>query len=118
MVKIRDTQEWSYYETKESACFDLRSIAYKYGVVVFNSLGIIDADYKDETKVLLYNYSKEDYIIKRRDAVARMGFLKIFKAIKRVVDIDGCFCRKQTIPMIKNVERNGGFGSTGKQFVY
>ncbi|XP_065645831.1 deoxyuridine 5'-triphosphate nucleotidohydrolase-like [Hydra vulgaris] len=100
-IQIRDGQEWCFYETKNSACFDLRStkdyilqpmqrilvstgisidfidpdlvghiylksgIALKYGVVAFNSPGIIDADYKDEIKIILMNYSKEDYIIKR-----------------------------------------------------
>ncbi|XP_065645835.1 deoxyuridine 5'-triphosphate nucleotidohydrolase-like [Hydra vulgaris] len=60
-------------------------IAYKYGVVVLNSPGIIDADYKDEIKVLLMNLSKENYIIKHGDAVAQMGFVKMFKAIKNVI---------------------------------
>ncbi|XP_065652818.1 deoxyuridine 5'-triphosphate nucleotidohydrolase-like [Hydra vulgaris] len=113
-----DIHEWSFYETKESAGFDLRSskdvilqpyqrvlistgvyinemdlklagqvysksgIAYKYGVVVFNAPGIIDADYKEEIKVLLMNHSKENYVIKRGDAIAQMGFVKMFKADK------------------------------------
>ncbi|XP_065650249.1 deoxyuridine 5'-triphosphate nucleotidohydrolase-like [Hydra vulgaris] len=131
--KIRDIQEWSFYETKESACFDLRStkdyilqphqpghvysksdMAFKYGVAVLNSPGIIDADYKDEIKVLLMNHSKEDYINKRGDAVAQMGFVKTFKAVKNVIEIEGCFCREVKMSMIKDVERKGGFGSTGK----
>ncbi|XP_065658514.1 deoxyuridine 5'-triphosphate nucleotidohydrolase-like [Hydra vulgaris] len=82
MIKIRNTEKWSFYETKDSACFDLRSIAYKYGVAVFNAPAIIDADYKDEIKVLLYNISEEDYIINRGDAVAQMGFMKTLKSLK------------------------------------
>ncbi|XP_065658650.1 deoxyuridine 5'-triphosphate nucleotidohydrolase-like [Hydra vulgaris] len=150
MIRIRDNLEKSFYETKESACFDLRSIkdvilrahqrilistgvyidqidsnlaghvysksgiAFKYGVVVFNAPGVIDADCKGEIKVLLMNHSEEDYVIKRGDAVAQMGFVKMYKAIKDVIEIDGCFARQVPIPMIKNVERKGGFGSTGK----
>ncbi|XP_065674142.1 deoxyuridine 5'-triphosphate nucleotidohydrolase-like [Hydra vulgaris] len=119
-LEIRDIQEWSFYETKESACFDLRStkdyilqpqqrilvstgvyidsidfnlaghvysksgMACKYGIAVLNSPGIIYADYKDEIKVKLMNHSEENYIIKRGDAVAQMGFVKMFKAIKNV----------------------------------
>ncbi|XP_065662904.1 deoxyuridine 5'-triphosphate nucleotidohydrolase-like [Hydra vulgaris] len=134
-IQIRDNQEWSYYETKKSACFDLRStkhyilqpdehlvgqicskssIALKYGVIVFNAPAIIDADYKDKNKVLLINHSKEDYVINCGDAVAQMGFLKTFKAVETVIEIDGCSCREITMSMIKDVERNGGFGSTGK----
>ncbi|XP_065664800.1 deoxyuridine 5'-triphosphate nucleotidohydrolase-like [Hydra vulgaris] len=150
MIRIRDNLEKSFYETKESACFDLRSIkdvilqahqrilistgvyidqidsnlaghvysksgiAFKYGVVVFNAPGVIDADYKGEIKVLLMNHSEKDYVIKRGDAVAQMGFVKMYKAIKDVIEIDGCFARQVPIPMFKNVERKGGFGSTGK----
>ncbi|XP_065650318.1 deoxyuridine 5'-triphosphate nucleotidohydrolase-like [Hydra vulgaris] len=138
----KDTQEWSHYEIKDSACFDLRStkhyilqpderilvstgvyiteidsdlvwciysksgIALKYSVVVLNSPGIIEAEYRDEIKVILIIHSKEDNIIKRGDTVAQMGFVKTFKAIKKVKEIDGCSCRKVTMAMIKNVERN------------
>ncbi|XP_065675556.1 deoxyuridine 5'-triphosphate nucleotidohydrolase-like [Hydra vulgaris] len=47
-------------------------MALKYRAVLLNSPGIIDADYKDEIKVILMTHSKEDYIIKREDAVAQM----------------------------------------------
>ncbi|XP_065653120.1 deoxyuridine 5'-triphosphate nucleotidohydrolase-like [Hydra vulgaris] len=149
-IEINDTIEWSFYETKNSACFDLRSkleytlqpnqrvlvrtgvyihtidsdlvgcifsksgIAFKYGVVVLNAPGIIDPDYRGENKVLLINHSNEEYIIKPGDAVAQMGFVKMFKAEKKVIEFDGCACRQVTMSMIKNVERKGGFGSTGK----
>ncbi|XP_065674175.1 deoxyuridine 5'-triphosphate nucleotidohydrolase-like [Hydra vulgaris] len=148
-LEITDIHEWSFYETKESACFDLRSskdvilqpyqrvlistgvyinemdsnlagqvysksgIAYKYGVVVLNASGIIDADYKEEIKVLLMNHSEENYVIKRGDAIGQMGFVKMFKADKNVIEFDGCCCRGVKISMIKDVERKGGFGSTG-----
>ncbi|XP_065675817.1 deoxyuridine 5'-triphosphate nucleotidohydrolase-like [Hydra vulgaris] len=146
-IQINDTLEWSFYETKKSACFDLRSrieytlqpnesvlvgtgvyidtidsdlvgcifsksgIAYNNGVIVLNSPEIIDADYKGEIKVILMNYSKEEYIIKPGDAVAQMGFVKMFEAVKKVIEFDGCACRQVTMSMIKNVE---SFGSTGK----
>ncbi|XP_065654619.1 deoxyuridine 5'-triphosphate nucleotidohydrolase-like [Hydra vulgaris] len=89
-------------------------IALKYGVVVFNSPGIIDADYKDEIEVILMNYSKEAYIIKRGDTIAQMGFVKTFKAIKKEIEIHGCACREVLVSMIKDVEKNGGFDSPGK----
>ncbi|XP_065658000.1 deoxyuridine 5'-triphosphate nucleotidohydrolase-like [Hydra vulgaris] len=89
-------------------------MALKYGVDVLNSPGIIDADYKDETIVILMNHSKDDYIIKRGDAVAQMGFVKSFKALKNVVEIEACCCREVKITMIKDEERKGGLGSTGK----
>ncbi|XP_065643117.1 deoxyuridine 5'-triphosphate nucleotidohydrolase-like [Hydra vulgaris] len=149
-LEITDIHEWSFYETKESACFDLRSskdvilqphqrvlvntgvyidkmdsnlvgqiysksgIAFKHGVVVFNAPGIIDADYKDEIKVLLMNHFEENVVFKRGDAIAQMGFVKMFKAVKNVIEFDGCCCGQVKMSMIKDVERKGGFGSTGK----
>ncbi|XP_065675721.1 deoxyuridine 5'-triphosphate nucleotidohydrolase-like [Hydra vulgaris] len=150
MIKIRDVEEWTFYATKESACFDLRSrkdhillpkerilvstgvyidkidedihgkiysksgIALTYSVIVLNSPGIIDSDYKDEIKVLLYNTSKKDYYIKRGEAVAQMGFIKTLKPYKIVTEFVECSCREVTTSMIKEEVRNGGFGSTGK----
>ncbi|XP_065642611.1 deoxyuridine 5'-triphosphate nucleotidohydrolase-like [Hydra vulgaris] len=149
-LEFTDIHEWSFYETKESACFDLRSskdvilqphqrvlvstgvyinetdsnlagqvysksgIAYKYDVVVLNAPGIIDADYKEEIKVLLMNHSEENYVIKRGDAIAQMGFVKMFKAVKNIIEFDGCCCRGVKMSMIKDVEKKGGFGSTEK----
>ncbi|XP_065656732.1 deoxyuridine 5'-triphosphate nucleotidohydrolase-like [Hydra vulgaris] len=149
-LEITDIHEWSFYETNESACFDLRSskdvilqphqrvlvntgvyidkmdsnlvgqiysksgIAFKHGVVVFNAPGIIDADYKEEIKVLLMNHSEENVVFKRGDAIAQMGFVKMFKAVKNVIEFNGCCCGEVKMSMIKDVERKGGFGSTGK----
>ncbi|XP_065656744.1 deoxyuridine 5'-triphosphate nucleotidohydrolase-like [Hydra vulgaris] len=89
-------------------------IAYKNGVVLFNAPGIIEAEYKEEIKVLLMNHSEENYVIKRGDAIAQMGFVKMFKAVKNIIEFDGCCCRGVKMTMIKDVERKGAFGSTGK----
>ncbi|XP_065650282.1 deoxyuridine 5'-triphosphate nucleotidohydrolase-like [Hydra vulgaris] len=148
-LEITDIHEWPFYETKDSACFDLKcakdvilqphqrvlvstgvyiskidsnlagqvysksGIAYKNGVVVFNAPGIIDADYKEEINVLLMNHSEENYVIKRGDAIAQMGFVKMFKAVKNVKEFHGCCCRGVKMTMIKDIKRKGGFGFTG-----
>lgn len=66
-------------------------------VVVANAPGIIDADYKDEVKVILYNYGKESYVFETGDKIAQLVFT--YGAIGSDV---------------VETQRNGGLGSTGK----
>ena len=46
-------------------------LAVKHQVGVLNSPGTIDADYRGEVKVILTNFGKEDFIIRRGDRIAR-----------------------------------------------
>lgn len=59
--------------------------------------GVIDADYHDEVFVMLHNYSTEPYIIAKDSRIAQIIFQKYYEINESV----------------NNVERNGGFGSTG-----
>lgn len=71
------------------------SLAYKTGLMLANSVGVIDSDYKDEIKVMLFNPTNEDVIIEAGTRIAQliaMPFLPVFPALDN--------------------ERNGGFGST------
>ncbi len=72
------------------------SLAYKKGLLLANGVGIIDSDYQDEIKVMLYNSTCESVTIEAGERVAQLiptTFLPLF-------------------PSLDN-ERNGGFGSTG-----
>ena len=40
-------------------------LAAKYGIMVLNSPGIIDEDFRGEIKVILFNSGKEDFIVKK-----------------------------------------------------
>lgn len=77
----------------------------KRGLVLANSVGIIDADYcnnPDNDGHLMYafyNYSKEDITIKKGDTIGQAIFMKYL-----LVDNDS-----------SNDERKGGFGSTDKE---
>lgn len=62
-------------------------------------IGTIDADYRGEVKVKIYNHSDRDYMIEEGTRVAQL-------VISKCYDIDGA--------EIKDQDRNGGFGSTGK----
>ena len=76
----------------------------KRGLVLANSVGIIDADYYNNPDndghlmYAFYNYSKEDIIIKKGDTIGQAIFMKHL-----LVDNDS-----------SNGERKGGFGSTDK----
>lgn len=73
-------------------------LAYKNGITLANAVGTIDADFPDEIQVLLWNFSKEDFVIKKGDRIAQI-----------------VLCLTQRIPSLAvGGKRVGGFGSTGK----
>jgi len=47
-------------------------LAAKHQVTVLNSPGTIDADYRGEVKVILTNFGKQDFVIRRGDRIAQM----------------------------------------------
>ena len=79
-------------------------LAAKNGIGVLNSPGTIDSDYRGEIKVILFNFSEEDFIIKRGDRIAQMVVSKVYRANLIVTD------------ELKDSKRgDGGFGHTGKK---
>jgi dUTP pyrophosphatase len=77
-------------------------LALKHGIVVLNSPGTIDADYRGEVGVILVNWGNEAITIEHGDRIAQMVIAKHEQpAILVVNDLSG-------------TERGaGGFGSTG-----
>lgn len=47
-------------------------LAFKHGIGIVNSPGTIDADYRGEVKVLLINFSEQDFEINTGDRIAQM----------------------------------------------
>jgi dUTP pyrophosphatase len=47
-------------------------LAFKYGIGIVNSPGTIDADYRGEIKVLLINFSDQQFEINTGDRIAQM----------------------------------------------
>ncbi|MEO0129526.1 MAG: dUTP diphosphatase [candidate division WOR-3 bacterium] len=77
-------------------------LAAKYGIGILNTPGTIDADYRGEIKVILFNFGKKSIKIKNGDRIAQMVFSPIVKATFKKV--------KQ----LSETKRNtGGFGHTG-----
>jgi len=78
-------------------------LAFKHGVTVLNSPGIIDSDYRGEIKVLLINHNSLRYTVKKGDRIAQLVFLPFAQAEMRHVE------------HFSPTERGeGGFGSTGR----
>lgn len=72
-------------------------LAYKLGITLTNAVGTIDADYREEINVLLWNTGNENFTIKRGDRIAQL----VLQLSVRIPNLK-----------IKG-ERAGGFGSTG-----
>lgn len=54
-------------------------IAYNNGVMVLNTPGTIDNDYRGEIKVLLINLGEEDFVVKRGMRIAQAVLSKVGK---------------------------------------
>ncbi|MBH48476.1 MAG: dUTP diphosphatase [Halobacteriovorax sp.] len=79
-------------------------LSLKTGLLVVNSPGTIDADYRGEVKVILGNLGTKDEVIAHGDRIAQLVLAPVTQASFMQVDALG------------ETERgSGGFGSTGKQ---
>ncbi|MDO9578910.1 MAG: dUTP diphosphatase [Candidatus Cloacimonadales bacterium] len=51
-------------------------LAIKHQLGVLNSPGTIDADYRGEIKIILFNFGKQDFVIKPQTRIAQMVIAK------------------------------------------
>lgn len=64
--------------------------------------GVIDADYRGQVKVLLFNHSDVDFVIKEHDRIAQLVLERIYTPeVMEVAELE------------ESVRGEGGFGSTG-----
>ena len=78
-------------------------LGHKHGIVLGNSVGLIDSDYQGELMISLYNRSLDDFLINSGDRVAQFMLIPI---IKHELDI---------VEDFEKTERStGGFGHSGK----
>ena len=84
---------------------DRSSMGFKYNVRMTNQVGVIDADYYNNSNneghmwIRIQNEGDKDYVVKKGDAMIQGIFMKFLKTDD---DIES------------DNERNGGFGSTNK----
>lgn len=77
-------------------------LAAKHGIIVLNSPGTVDSDYRGEVKVILFNTGPEDFFVRKGDRIAQLVFSPVFHAT---------FSKSED--MSKTSRGGGGFGSTG-----
>ncbi len=77
-------------------------LALKHQMGILNSPGTIDADYRGEVKVILTNFGKQDFVVKRGDRIAQLVISRTSRASWEVVK------------ELDDTGRGaGGFGHTG-----
>lgn len=74
----------------------------KYGLTAANGIGNVDSDYRDEVGIILYNIGDQVINIKKGDRIGQGVVMQYFQPTWEVVE------------ELSVTERNGGFGSTGK----
>lgn len=77
-------------------------LAAKHGIST--GAGVVDADYRGEIKVILFNHSDKDFEVKKGDRIAQLVLEKIL--LTEVAEISA-------EELDKTTRGEGGFGSTG-----
>ncbi len=77
-------------------------LALKHGITVLNTPGTVDAPYRGEVGVILFNSSDNEYVARSGEKIAQMVFCKVENAEFELAD---------ELPDTDRGE--GGFGSTG-----
>jgi dUTP pyrophosphatase len=77
-------------------------LALRYGLGLVNSPGTIDSDYRGEVGLIVINWGKGSFTIKRGDRIAQMVISKVYRGVIQEID------------EIDSTQRgNGGFGHSG-----
>jgi dUTP pyrophosphatase len=77
-------------------------LALKYGIGIVNSPGTIDSDYRGEIGIIVINWGKSEFTVKRGDRIAQMVIAKVYRA--RMIETTG----------LDPTDRgDGGFGHSG-----
>lgn len=89
--------------------FELRisgrsGLASKHGIGLANGIGVVDAHYRGEVKVLIVNLSNEEYTIKRGERIAQARLISLVPT--KLIKVD---------KVNEDTSRGAnGFGSSGK----
>jgi dUTP pyrophosphatase len=77
-------------------------LAIKCGVGILNSPGTIDSDYRGEVKIILTNFSQNEFVVSRGDRIAQLVICPVVRA------------QWEEVGEIESTMRgHGGFGHTG-----
>ena len=77
-------------------------LAVRNGIGIINAPGTIDADYRGEIAVVLINFGKESFTLRKGDRIAQLVISRVFRAIWEEAD-----------ELPPTLRQGGGFGHTG-----
>jgi dUTP pyrophosphatase len=77
-------------------------LALREGVTLVNTPGTIDADYRGEVGVLLINFGRRPFRVKRGDRIAQLIIAPVYQAALELAD-----------ELDETPRSGGGFGHTG-----
>ncbi len=77
-------------------------LAIDHGLMVFNSPGTIDQDFRGHLKIILANFGIDDYLIRQGDRIAQLVISNVIRPKIKLVE-----------SLSKTDRGNKGFGSTG-----
>lgn len=79
-------------------------LAINHSIGILNSPGTIDADYRGEVKIILTNFGREDFVIRRGERIAQMVIAQHERAEwVEMASLD------------ETARGSGGFGHTGQR---
>lgn len=78
-------------------------LAVKHQVGILNSPGTIDSDYRGEVKIILTNFGKQDFVVKRGERIAQLVIAKYVRV-----------SWEETRTLDDTTRGAGGFGHTGR----
>lgn len=78
-------------------------LAAKHAIGVPNAPGTIDSDYRGEVKVLLVNWGRAPFVVKRGERIAQLVVAPVARAAIEIVD-----------ELTTTARGDGGFGHTGR----
>jgi dUTP pyrophosphatase len=96
------------FEIPEGFEIQVRSrsgLAVKHGIMVFNSPGTVDQDYRGEVKVILFNADQNEFTVSRGDKIAQ---LVLARRVTTPV-----FTRVSDVNVTETERQDKGFGSSG-----
>jgi dUTP pyrophosphatase len=77
----------------------------RHGVVLANTVGVIDSDYQGEIQIALFNRGPDSYTVVPGDRICQLIIVPVVQANLRIV---GAFSESTS-------RGGGGFGSTGRR---
>jgi len=77
-------------------------LGHKHGIILGNTVGLIDSDYQGELMISVYNRSPVEFTINPLDRIAQLIVVPVIQVEYNIVD-----------DFIQSSRASGGFGSTG-----